>query len=67
MAGRGGLAVGEVINIRIARKALARATHQAKAAENRALHGRTKQQKKAERADKERQTRLLDGAQIDGD
>jgi hypothetical protein len=57
--------VGNVVNLRLARKARARVGHEAAAAANRALHGRTKQQKQAERADRERQARLLDGARTE--
>jgi hypothetical protein len=53
--------MGEVVNLRLARKARARAD-KAKAAEaNRALHGESKAIKAARRAETERTTRLLDG------
>jgi hypothetical protein len=59
--------MGEVVNLRLARKARARAD-KAKAAEaNRALHGESKAIKAARRAEAERTTRLLDGAKREQD
>lgn len=54
--------MGEVVNLRVARKAKRRATEAATAAANRAAFGRTKAEKDADRAEKERAERLLDGA-----
>lgn len=51
----------KVVNLRLARKARARGEAEAKAAANRALHGRTKGQKQADKAEKDRLARLLDG------
>ena len=51
--------MGEVVNLRMARKAKKREEAQAQAATNRALHGRTKAQ------DKARAVKLLDGARRD--
>jgi hypothetical protein len=59
--------MAEIINLRIARKRQARAQEEAKAATNRALHGRTRQEKLAQRAEQARADRQLDGAKIDPD
>ena len=56
------MAMAEIINLRLARKARARTEAERQAAENRAKFGRTKAQKAIERADAERQARSLDGA-----
>ena len=55
----------KVVNLRLARKAKDRGEAAAKAAANRALHGRTKAEKQGEKADKERLARLLDGIRRD--
>ncbi len=57
--------MAEIINLRTARKAKARAQAAATAGQNRALHGRTLAQKAADRADAERARRTLDGAKRD--
>ncbi len=57
--------MGEVVNLRQARKAKRRATEAATAAANRAAFGRTKAEKSAERLDRERAERALDGAKLD--
>jgi len=57
--------MAEIINLRTARKAKARAEATATAAQNRALHGRTLAQKHAERADAGRLERALNGAKIE--
>jgi hypothetical protein len=54
--------MGDVINLRAARKAKARLAGQALAEANRARHGRTKSEVATERADAERSRRLLDQA-----
>jgi hypothetical protein len=54
--------MGEVVNLRMARKAKKREEAQAQAAANRALHGRTKAQKQADAKEKARAEKLLDGA-----
>lgn len=54
--------MAEVINLRIARKAKARASSAQQAAENRALHGQTKAAKRTQADAAERAARLLDGA-----
>jgi hypothetical protein len=59
--------MGEIVNMRLARKAGARADREAEARANRALHGRTKGQKQAERAERESRARELDGARIERD
>ena len=54
--------MGEVINLRTARKAKARRDKEAQAATNRALHGRTKAERAADDATRERLQSTLDGA-----
>ncbi|MFM6829213.1 MAG: DUF4169 family protein [Novosphingobium sp.] len=54
--------MAEIVNLRMVRKAKARAEHQAEAQANRAKFGRTKAEKARDRLDAERATRLLDGA-----
>ena len=58
--------MGEVVNLRLARKAAARRGKEAEAAANRAAHGRTRAEREATKAEKERAARLLDGARRDG-
>jgi hypothetical protein len=53
---------GDVVNLRMARKAKARVEAQAQAAVARAAHGRTKREKAAARAEAERLARVVDGA-----
>ncbi|WP_221792305.1 DUF4169 family protein [Aquisediminimonas sediminicola] len=57
--------MGEVINLRQARKARDRSAKQVQAAANRALHGRNKAQRQAEEMEAARLAHLLDGAKID--
>jgi len=59
--------MAEIINLRLARKAKARSTAQVQAAANRALHGRTRQEKQADSLQRERQEQLLDGARLESD
>jgi len=59
--------MGDVINLRSARKAKARATASANADANRAKFGRTKAEKTAEKIDETRRNRLLDGSRIGDD
>lgn len=54
--------MGEVVNLRLARKAKARAGKEATAAANRAAFGRGKAEKAAARAAAQRAAHLLDGA-----
>ena len=54
--------MGEVVNLRRARKARDRAEAEGAAAANRAAFGRTRAQKEADAREAERQARLLDGA-----
>ena len=58
-------AMTKVVNLRQARKAKGRSDAEAKAAANRAVHGRTKAQKQAERAEREKLARMLDGIRRD--
>jgi hypothetical protein len=55
--------MGEVVNLRMARKAKNRTEAEAQAATNRALHGRSKAQKQADAAEKARASKAIDGAQ----
>lgn len=57
--------MADIINLRQARKTRSRAASDAKAAANRILHGRTKEEKQASRADKARLEKLLDDAKRD--
>ena len=57
--------MGEVVNLRLARKVKKRVQAEAKAATNRALHGRTKTQKQADALEKARVEKLLDGTKRD--
>ncbi len=59
--------MGEIINLRRARKAKAREAAAGEAAANRALHGRTKAEAGLENAERERRDLLLDGAAIERD
>ena len=54
--------MAEVINLRTARKAKARAAKETAATANRAAFGRTKAERKAAATDAERRARTLDGA-----
>ena len=54
--------MADIINLRTARKAKARAQAAANASSNRALHGRTKAEKGADREAADRLARTLDGA-----
>lgn len=57
--------MGEVVNLRMARKAKARVAHDTEAQANRAKFGRTKAEKARDLLNKERNARLLDGAKRD--
>ena len=57
--------MADIVNLRLARKARARADAQATAAANRVAHGRSRAEKQADRAEKARQEAVLDGARID--
>ena len=59
--------MGELINLRRARKARDRAVSETQAAANRLSHGRSKTEKQATQAERERQDRTLDGAKRDPD
>lgn len=61
-SGRGSMGMAEIINLRTARKARARAEAAAKAAENRVAFCRTKAEKQAARDEIARRAKLLDGA-----
>ncbi|MFM6931133.1 MAG: DUF4169 family protein [Novosphingobium sp.] len=59
--------MAEIINLRMARKARKREADQATAAQNRVLSGRTKAQKAADHAEKDRAARELDAHRRDSD
>ncbi len=59
--------MGDVINLRLARKAKARDKAVRQAEQNRALHGRSKADKERQQRDAERAQRLLDGAKREQD
>lgn len=54
--------MGEIINLRMARKAKARAADKAEAQANRAKHGRSKAERQATEAEIIRFTRTIEGA-----
>ncbi|WP_353228331.1 DUF4169 family protein [Novosphingobium sp.] len=56
--------MAEVINLRVARKARARADAAQAAAQNRALHGQTGAARRATAADKDRAVRDLAGKRL---
>ena len=57
--------MGEIVNLRKARKAKARAEAEATAAENRTRHGRTAGERKRDELAQEQARRKLDGARHD--
>jgi hypothetical protein len=59
------VAMGEIVNLRKARKAQARLKAAAQAAGNRARHGRTAEERERERLEAEQARRRLDGAKQD--
>jgi hypothetical protein len=59
--------MAEIINLRSARKARARADKDAAATANRGLFGQTKEEKRATRAAQARVDRTLDGAKREPD
>ena len=57
----------EIVNLRMARKARARADKAKQAEENRIRFGRTKNERNKQAAETERSNKHLDGARIDQD
>jgi hypothetical protein len=57
--------VGEIVNLNRARKARDKAADKATAAANRVAHGQTKAGKLAGKTERERASKLLDGARIE--
>lgn len=57
--------MGEVVNLRLARKRKARAERETDAAASRALHGRTGAQKRADAAERRRLEAGLDAHRLD--
>ncbi|PJG48421.1 hypothetical protein CAF53_09350 [Sphingobium sp. LB126] len=58
--------MADIINLRQARKAKARADQTRQAEINRVKFGRTKAERKAEALEEERKARMIDGAHRDG-
>lgn len=56
--------MAEIVNLRQARKRKARSDSQAQAAENRALFGRSKQQKDADKVVRQTEAKRLDGHRL---
>lgn len=54
--------MGEIVNLNKARKARTRSAARTQAASNRVLHGRTRIEREATAAERDRASRLLDGA-----
>ena len=59
--------MGEIVNLNKARKTRDRAAARAGAATNRVLHGRTRSERDSEALERERASRLLDGARREPD
>ncbi len=59
--------MAEVINLRLARKAKARASAAQVAEQNRARHGLTKAESQRQQAEAERAAKLIDGAKRETD
>jgi hypothetical protein len=59
------MCVAEIVNLRLARKAKARADKEAAAAANRAAFGRGKAEKTVAKMEAERSSRGLNGAKVD--
>ncbi len=59
--------MGDIVNLRAARKARDRQAAKARAETNRALHGRNAAEKKRDRDEAERLARIMDGAKLDGE
>ena len=59
--------MGEIVNLNKARKKHNRAEAQAKAAENRIRHGRSRAAKREQNAGAGRQSRALDGKKLERD
>jgi hypothetical protein len=57
--------MAEIVNLRQVRKAKARASAETRAAGNRAAFGRSKGEKEADKAAREKARRGLDGAKIE--
>lgn len=57
--------MGEVVNLRLARKKKAQAAKDEKAEENRRLHGRKKSEKLRERAERLNREAFLDGHKLE--
>ncbi len=66
-SGERGFVVGEIVNLRLARKARARRAAAAAADVNRAAFGRTKAERARDVADRAKVERVLDQARRDGE
>jgi hypothetical protein len=59
--------MAEIVNLRRARKAQARAASEAQAATNRLVHGRSKAEKRTAETEQARREQILDGAKRERD
>lgn len=59
--------MAEIINLKRVRKAQQKSAKEVEAAQNRITHGRTKAEKNAAKADRERQLRLHEGRRLEDD
>ena len=59
--------MAEIVNLRQARKAKARAAKEGRAVENRARHGATRAEKVVRETEAARAAALLDGARLEGE
>ncbi|TAM94547.1 MAG: DUF4169 family protein [Rhizobiaceae bacterium] len=57
--------MGDIVNLRLARKRKARQATEEKAEENRRLHGRTKSDREQEQAERVNRDAFLDGHRLD--
>jgi hypothetical protein len=59
--------MSNVVNLRVARKRMARAEKQQAASENRALYGRTLEQKRRDRLQADKTATFIDGHRLEKD
>jgi hypothetical protein len=58
--------MAEIVNLRLARKAAARKAREVEATASRLVHGRTRAEREATKAETSRNARLLEGARREG-
>ena len=58
--------MGEIVNLRLARKAKVRSDAERKASENRVIHGQSKAEKQARKAEALRAAKAHEAGRIDG-